>query len=105
MINVEAASEGDLIEMERWLSQNGSGNDVVAIREFIAIVRDEIAQPLAITITNAHEIGKIDKAPKVSRDSDGKLTGATIVPIEWKKFFDRCNREVLVFPSRQRRTS
>ena len=69
--------------MERWLSQNGSGADVVAIREFIKIVRDEIAQPqkLEVTITNAHEIGKIDKALKVSPDSEGKLTGATIVPI------------------------
>jgi hypothetical protein len=39
-------------------------------------------QVLEVTIANAQEIGKIDKALKVSRDEDGRLTGATIVPIE-----------------------
>ena len=58
LINVEAASEGDLIEMERWLSVNGTGADVVAIREFIALVRQEAQpRPLAITIVNAKDIG------------------------------------------------
>jgi hypothetical protein len=35
--------------------------------------RAEPAQPLEIKIVNADQIGRIDKAMKVSRDSDGKL--------------------------------
>jgi hypothetical protein len=80
VISIEPASEGDLLEMERWLSQNGSGADVVAIRELIAIVRDESSKPLEIKILNAAEFTK-DKAMKVSRDDTGRLTGAVIVPI------------------------
>jgi hypothetical protein len=82
MIAVEAASEGDLIDMKRWLSQNGTGADVVAIREFVAIVRQETQpQPLAIQIVNAKEIGSVEKILTVKRDDSGKMTGAAVVPI------------------------
>jgi hypothetical protein len=82
LINVEAAREGDLIEMERWLSVNGTGADVVAIREFIALVRQEAQpQPLAITIVNAKDIGSVAKVLTVKRDDTGKLSGAVSQPI------------------------
>ena len=82
LINVEAASEGDLVDMERWLSQNGTGADIVAIREFIALVRQEAQpQPLAITIVNAKEIGSVAKVLTVKRDDTGKLSGAVSQPI------------------------
>lgn len=42
---------------------------------------DEPAQPLEITITNASEIGKVDKVLKIKRDDSGKMTGASVVAV------------------------
>jgi len=69
--------------MERWLSQNGTGADVVAIREFIKIVRQEAQpQPLEVTIVNAREVGATEKILSVKRDNSGKMVGAAVVPIK-----------------------
>jgi hypothetical protein len=35
-------------------------------------------EPLKIEITNASEIGKVDRVLQISRDSDGKISGATV---------------------------
>ena len=82
MIAVEPAAEGDLVDMERWLSQNGTGADVVAIREFIAIVREAVQpHPLEIKIVNAREVGATEKILTVRRDDTGKLSGAVTQPV------------------------
>ena len=68
--------------VERWLSQNGSGADVVAIREFLRMVRqDAQPQPLEIRVINAEQIGATPKVLTVNRSDDGKLTGAISQPI------------------------
>jgi hypothetical protein len=55
---------------------------VVAIREFIALVRQEAQpQPLAITIVNAKDIGSVEKVLTVKRDDTGKLSGAVSEPV------------------------
>jgi hypothetical protein len=82
VINIEPASEGDLLDMERWLSVNGTGADVVAIRDFIAMVRaDAQPQPVEIRVINAEEIGTAPRVITVKRSDDGKLTGAITQPL------------------------
>ncbi len=80
--NASVCTEADLLDVQRDLEKYGSGKDRVDFREWLSAVRGESPAPLQITITNADQIGKIGKALKVSRDSDGKLTGAVIAPIE-----------------------
>jgi hypothetical protein len=63
------------------LSVNGAGADVVAIREFIALVRQKAQpQPIAVTIVNAKDIGSVAKVLTV-KDDTGKLSGAVSQPI------------------------
>jgi hypothetical protein len=66
-----------LADLQRWLTQNGTGADQVAIREFLRIVRDQPAEPLAVQIINPREIGATEKVLSIKRDSDGKLSSAT----------------------------
>jgi len=44
-------------------------------------VGEQPAKPLRVEIVNAAELGKVDKAMRVTRDNTGKLTGAVITPI------------------------
>ncbi len=80
--DIQPCREGDLLDLQQVVK---SGADQVQVRTWLKKLRaaeDAPQAPLEIKIVNAHQIGKIDKALKVSRDSDGKLTGATIMPIE-----------------------
>jgi hypothetical protein len=81
LISIEPAAESDLLDLQRWLTQNGTGADQVAIREFLRIVRDEPAQPVPITIVNAEQVGATPKVLTVKRDDSGKLSGAVSQPI------------------------
>jgi hypothetical protein len=82
-INIAPATLGELLDCQRELEKNGSGEARVRVAEFIAHLRreSEPQPPLQIEILNAKEIGKMDKAMKVSRDDTGRLTGAIIAPI------------------------
>jgi hypothetical protein len=78
MITIEPAAEGDLLDLERSLMKNGSGADLVAVRELLRIVRDEPAEPLAIQILNADQIGTAPRVMTVRRNDSGRLTGAVV---------------------------
>jgi hypothetical protein len=66
-VSITPASEGDLLDaLERV-----KGSARLRIQEFLRIVRDEPAQPIAIHIVNAREIGSIEKILTVKRDDDG----------------------------------
>ena len=78
-VNVEPATLGELLDCQRELERNGSGEARVRVAEFIAHMRQEAQpQPLAIEIVNASEIDKVDKVMTVRRDSDGKISGAAV---------------------------
>jgi hypothetical protein len=51
------------------------------IQEFLRIVRDQPAPPLEIKIVNAKEVFSTAKILSVKRDDSGKLSRATIEPI------------------------
>ena len=51
------------------------------IQEFLRILRDPPAPPLEIKIVNAKEVFSPAKILSVKRDDSGKLSGATIEPI------------------------
>jgi hypothetical protein len=78
VISIEAASEGDLLDLERSLTKNGTGADLVAVRELLRIVRDEPAQPLEIRVVNASEVGAGVRVLTVKRDDDGKMSGMVV---------------------------
>jgi len=82
-VNIAPATLGELLDCRRELEKGtGNGEAWMRVSEFIAHMRQEAEpQPLQIEIVNASEIGKADKALKVSRDDTGKLTGAIIAPI------------------------
>ena len=71
-----------LVDCQRELELNGSGEARVKVAEFIAHMRQETEpQPLAIEIVNAKEIGSVAKVLTVKRDDTGKLSGAVSQPI------------------------
>jgi hypothetical protein len=74
-------SEGDLLDLEKDLAMHGSGRDRVEFREWLKAARAEPAAPLEIKITNAREVGAVDKVISIKRDDSGKLSGATSMPI------------------------
>jgi hypothetical protein len=81
-VNIAQATLGELLDCQRELEKNGSGEQRIRVAEFIAHMRQEAEpQPLEIKIVNANEIGTADKVLKVSRDETGKMTGAIIAPI------------------------
>jgi len=76
-INIEAASEGDLIDLQQ-LAERGS--DQVILRKWIKKLRqaDEAPKPIEIKIVNANELAPATKVMAVKRDSSGKLSGAVV---------------------------
>lgn len=81
-VNIAPATLAELLECQRELEKNGSGEARVRVAEFIALARQgSEPQPLEIKIVNASEIGKVDKVMTVKRDSDGKLSGAVMQSI------------------------
>ena len=78
-VNIAPATLGDLLDCQRQLERNGSGEARVRVAEFIAHVRQEAQpQPMQIEIVNASQIGKSDKIISIKRDSEGKLSGAAV---------------------------
>ena len=82
-VNVAPATLGELLDCQRELELNGSGEARVKVAEFIAHMRrqENEPQPLAIEIVNAKEIGSVAKVLTVKRDDTGKLSGAVSQPI------------------------
>jgi hypothetical protein len=82
-INLAVATEAELLDVQRALELNGDGEARVSIREFLKLVRQETepAEPMQIEIVNAKEVFAPAKTLVVKRDSEGKLSGATIEPI------------------------
>jgi hypothetical protein len=81
-INIAPATIGELLDCQRELERNGSGEARVRVAEFIAFMRQETQpQPLEIKIINAREVGAVDKVLTIKRDSEGKLSHATSMPV------------------------
>lgn len=82
-VNIAPATLAELLDCQRELEKNGSGEARVRVAEFIAFMRQEAepAGPLKIEIVNASEINATPKVLTVKRDDSGKLTGAITQPI------------------------
>jgi hypothetical protein len=82
-VNIAPATLGELLDCQRELEKNGSGEARVKVAEFIAHMRRQETepQPIAIQIVNAKEVFSPAKILSVKRDEPGKLSGATIEPI------------------------
>ena len=83
-VNIAPATLGELLNCQRELEKNGSGEARVRVAEFIAFMRQETepAAPLKVEILNAKDVFSPAKILTVKRDPDsGKLSGATIEPI------------------------
>lgn len=81
-VNIAPATLGELLDCQRELEKNGSGEARVRVAEFIAHMRQESEpQPLAIEIVNAKDIGSVPKVLTVRRDDEGKLSGVVSQPI------------------------
>jgi hypothetical protein len=80
---VAPATLGELLDCQRELEKNGSGQGRIKVAEFIAHMRREEAQPapLQIEIINAKDIDSVAKVLTVKRDDTGKLSGAVSQPI------------------------
>ena len=72
-----------MLDCQRELEKNGSGEARVRVAEFIAFLRQETepAAPLKIEIMNAKDVFSPAKILTVKRSDDGKLSGATIEPV------------------------
>jgi hypothetical protein len=80
IVSIGAAKEADLLNAQRCAE---SGEATVAVRELLNLVRaadapPAPAEPLKIEITNASEIGKIDRVLTIKRDDSGVMTGAAV---------------------------
>jgi hypothetical protein len=81
-INIAAATLAELLDCQRDLEKNGSGEARVRIAEFIAHVRQEAQQkPLEIRVVNPEELRAPDKVISVKRNDSGKMTGAVVTAI------------------------
>jgi hypothetical protein len=82
-VNIAPATLGELLDCQRELEKNGSGEARVKVAEFIAYMRQETepAGPLKIEIVNAKEVFSPAKILTVKRTDSGALAGATIEPI------------------------
>ncbi len=76
-VNIAPATLADLLDAQRELEKNGSGEARVGIAELIAHMRRETQpQPLEIRVVNANELRSPDKVISIKRGDDGKMTGA-----------------------------
>jgi hypothetical protein len=82
-VNIEPATLAQLLDCQRELEKNGSGEARVSVAQFIAHLRRQETepQPLEIKIINAKEVFSPAKILSVKRDESGQLSGATIEPI------------------------
>ena len=82
-VNIAPTTLAELLDCQRELEKNGSGEARVRVAEFINFMRQETepAEPMKIEIVNAKEVFAPAKTLVVKRDSEGKMSGATIEPI------------------------
>ena len=84
-INVAPATLGDLLDAQRELEKNGSGEERLMIEKWIGEIRRQEEPkpqgPLQIEILNADKIGAVTKIVSIKRDSEGKMAGAKLEPV------------------------
>ena len=83
-VNITPATLGDLLDCQRDLEKNGSGEARVTVEKWIGEMRQgpETPPPLQIQILNPEKIGKVDKVMSVKRDSEGRLSGAVLQTVD-----------------------
>ena len=67
-VNIAPATLGELLDCQRELEKDGSGEARVRVAEFIAFMRQESEQqPLEIRVVNASELHSPDKVIVIKR--------------------------------------
>src|SRR5262245_19666886 len=78
-VNISPATLAELLDGQRALERNGSGEARVRVAEYIAFMRQESQQkPLEIRVVNASELQPPDKVVSIKRGDDGKMTAAVV---------------------------
>jgi hypothetical protein len=78
-VNIAPATLAELLDCQRELEKNGSGEARVRVAEFIAFMRQESKQqPLEIRVVNASELHPPDKVMMVKRDDEGKMAAVVV---------------------------